>query len=120
MNPSILAASLVALILSVLIIRRFWLTACVEEYGFNALYYCQRKQLSVVTADEMSRLWPGYIMLFEIWHWDFSRYVIHQDHLEAMNAFISTEMERKDLDLSQLNRENDENSNQPPTDSTPP
>lgn len=119
MTPSILAASLVGLILSTLIIRRLWLTAKIEQYGFDALYYCQRNKLPIHVADEMSQLWPVSHMTMEIWHWDFSRYIIHQDHLEAMNAFISKEKERKDLDLDQLNRENDENSNQPPTDSTP-
>lgn len=113
MNPSALAAPLVTLILSVLIIRRLWLTAKIEQYGFDALYYCQRNKLPVHVADEMSQLWPISHITMEIWHWDFSRYIIHQDHLEAMNAFIAEEKERKDLDLDQLNRENGE-SGEPP------
>lgn len=122
MTTTTLAASLVGLILSVLIIRRLWLAACVEQYGFNALYFCQRNKLPIHVADEMSQLWPISHMIMEIWHWDFSRYVIHQDHLEAMNAFIAEEKERKDLDLDQLNRENDQSGEPPqggPSDDSP-
>lgn len=107
-----------------LLVRQLWLASQIEEYGFNALYYCQRNKLSVVIADEMSQIWPGHIMLLEIWRWDFSRYIVHQDHLESMNAFIASELARKDLDLARWEVENktlgEEPSDKPTDQSQPP
>lgn len=120
---TILSLSLASLILAVLLVRRLWLSAELERYGLNALYYCHKKQLSVVTADEMSQFWPLYHMLFEVWHWDFSRYIVHQDHLADMNAFIAEELERKDLDLEMFEVHSAAPPVQPPAapeDKTPP
>lgn len=98
--------AIIALTAATLLVRRLWLASQIEEYGFNALYYCQRNKLPVHIADEMSQIWPGYIMLLEIWRWDFSRYIVHQDHLSDMNTFITSELSRKDLDLARWEVEN--------------
>lgn len=98
--------AIIALIAVVLLVRRLWLMAELERYGLNALYFCQRNKLPVHVADEMSQIWPTFHILLEVWHWDFSRYVVHQDHLETMNTFISSELERKDLDLARWEVEN--------------
>lgn len=98
--------AIIALTSVVLLVRRLWLMAELERYGLNALYFCQRNKLPVHVADEMSQIWPTFHILFEVWHWDFSRYVVHQDHLETMNVFIAAELTRKDLDLARWEVEN--------------
>lgn len=100
-----LSLSLAGLIVSTLLIRRLWLLSKVEEYALNALYYCHKNKLSVVVADEMSQIWPVGHILLEVWRWDFSRYIVHQDHLEAMNTFIAGELERKNLALTEFEEE---------------
>ena len=105
-TPTLIAILAASLILALLLVRRLWLMAELERYGLDALYYCHRKQLSVVIADEMSLIWPTSQIILEVWHWDFSRYVVHQDHLADMKAFISEELGRKDLDLARWEVEN--------------
>lgn len=96
----------VSILLSALFVRRLWMFSKLEEYGLNALYYCHRNQVSAIVADEMSQIWPASHIMLELWNWDFSRYVVHQDHLIKMNEFISKELERKDLDLKRWEEEN--------------
>jgi hypothetical protein len=55
----------------------------------------------------MSQIWPISHILFEVWRWDFSRYIVHQDHFGAMTAFISKELQRKDLDLARWEEESE-------------
>jgi len=105
-NHVYIAVGLIVGVLFILLVRRLWLMAELEKYGLNALYYCQRNKLPVHIADEMSQIWPTFHILFEVWHWDFSRYVVHQDHLETMNVFIAAELARKDLDLARWEVEN--------------
>lgn len=116
MTTTILSMSLVALIAAILLIRRFWLLAKIEEYSLSALYFCHKTKTSVVIADEMFQLWSTTHMLFEVWRWNFSRYIVHQDHLEDMNAFIAIELERDDLDLAEFKGEEvDKKSDNEPT-----
>ena len=105
-TSTILAISFLSAALATLFVRRLWIVAELEKYNLNALYFLHRNKLSVIMADEMSHVWPYSHMLLEVWRWDFSRYVVHQDHLEVMNAFISSELERKDLDLARWEVEN--------------
>lgn len=114
-----LSLSLAGLIVLILLIRRLWLLSKVEEYALNALYFCHKNKLSVVVADEMSQIWPVSHILLEVWHWDFSRYVVHQDHLWAMNTFIAGELERKNLALTEFEDEQMGNGLGGPTGDTP-
>lgn len=98
--------AIIALTAMILLVRRLWLMAELERYGLDALYFCQRNKLPVHVADEMSQIWPTSHILLEIWCWDFSRYIVHQDHLSEMNTFITAELMRKDLDLSRWEAEN--------------
>lgn len=98
--------AIIALTAVVLMVRRLWIVAELERYGLDALYYCQRNKLPVHIADEMAQIWPISHILLEVWHWNFSRYVVHQDHLETMNVFIAAELARKDLDLARWEMEN--------------
>jgi hypothetical protein len=100
-----ISIALIAVALSVLLIRQLWLMSKIEEYTLNSLYFCHRNKLSTVVADEMSQIWPISHILFEVWRWDFSRYIVHQDHFGAMTAFISKELQRKDLDLARWEEE---------------
>ena len=115
---TILALSSLSLVLAILFVRRLWIKAELEKYNLNALYFLHRNKLSMVVADEMSHVWSYSHMLFEIWRWDFSRYIVHQDHLEVMNAFIASELERKDLDLERWEAENAPYTLQNPEEST--
>ena len=114
-----LSLSLAGLIVSILLIRRLWLLSKIEEYALNALYFCHKNKLSVVVADEMSQIWPVSHILFEVWRWDFSRYVVHQDHLEAMNTFVAGELDKKNLALTEFEEEQMRNGLGGPTGDTP-
>lgn len=117
-----LAILAIAILISTLFVRYIWLSSEVEKYSLNAVYYCHRKKLGIAVAQEMAEIWPiGYIIM-EIWRWDFSRYVVHQDHLEGMALFIHEELQRKDLDFARWEKENAPHEESPtePSQPTPP
>ncbi len=85
-------------------IRAHWLSYHVEQYRLNAAFYIWKSKKKDV-LEEMSRIWPYYLVMLEIWRWDFNRYVIHQDHLYEMEGYIAEALERSDLGWEEINGE---------------
>lgn len=86
------------ILLAVLLARSRWVIWQKDRYEACRLWYCFRTKQSEQVTHEMALLWPGSVMVFEIWRWDWRRYVVHQEHFDAMVPFIAAELRRNDLD----------------------
>jgi len=91
---------------AVIMIRNVWLTYNVEKYQFKTLHYLQMNpNLPPTVYGEMADLWPKSYLHWDWLHWDFSRYVVHQDHYQAMEEYMESQLDRKDLDIDTVRRE---------------
>lgn len=88
----------IPLFLLLLSLRVYWILWQVDTYTAKALYWTFRTKQTVEVTNEMSKLWPLYHMVFEMWNWSFQRYVIHQDHYLDMQDYIAQELKRNDID----------------------
>lgn len=86
-------------------IRRFWVMYSVESYQLKVFHYTTMNQLEEKMVMEMHQFWPVYYAYYEIWNWDFTKYIVHLDHYEKMKKFIDQELSRKDLDNDTFQRE---------------
>lgn len=91
------ALYLIPILTLLFLLRARWITWQLADYTAKSLFYCWRTKQGVVVADEMSQLWPGSYMLCEVWRWDFRRYVVYQDHFDAMMDFTVAQLLRNDL-----------------------
>jgi hypothetical protein len=89
-----------ALLLIYLSVRGRWVLWQIEAYKINALWYLSKTKQSKGVATEMSVIWPLTNILLEPWNWNFSRYIVHQDHLENMNEFMKRELEKPKLSVA--------------------
>lgn len=72
--------------------RILWLNYHIECYTVtSSLYITQTKQPESV-AREMAEMWPTQDMLWELWRWDFDRYIVSQDRLEDMLEWRDEEL----------------------------
>lgn len=90
-------------------VRGRWILWKVESYQLKVMWFCWRTKQSPETLREMLDLWPVNHMLFELWNWRFSRYVVHHDHLQRMDVFIEQELQRTDLSADVFSQEKDNN-----------
>ncbi len=91
--------TVLAALLLALIVRKHWINYHVQAYSFKSVYYLWKMGKTPDVAGEMSQLWPMSHMLFELWRWDFSRYIVYQDHYEEMEAFMGNETRLSDAQL---------------------
>ena len=92
--------------LSISTFRSFWVAKKIEEYQFKCLHYLtMNPKIDTLVGVEMAQLWPKFFVHWEWWNWDFSRYIIHHDHYEKMNAWFDVQLERDDLDEGVFHRE---------------
>jgi hypothetical protein len=86
-----------ALVGILIIIRRLWILANIETYTLTASWYCWRTKQPNYVTKEMGELWPTSYMFWEFWHWDFRRYIVHQEHHDAMVEQIVEDLSKTDL-----------------------
>ena len=89
------------LLFTLLTIRVGWLQWKLTDYYIKAIYFVCKAGLSIQAARDMSEIWPKWLILSEIWRWDFSRYVVHQDLYCDMNELIDSELKREDLSMAE-------------------
>lgn len=83
---------MLAALITIVLYRRIWLTHKIAEYEACVAAYCLRTAQSINVVAEMEQLWPQATMLFEIWRWDFGRYVVYQNHYAALAVFVEREL----------------------------
>lgn len=91
--------------LALFIVRVQWALAHLEMYTLNASYFCVKTKQPISVRQEMGEVWPKEWMLFELWRWDWKRYIIHHDHFYAMTAFIQRELARPHLSMLEMARD---------------
>ncbi len=87
-----------------LIVRNHWLAYRIQDHLFRVGYWARKTAPTQAVVTELCQLWPARFMLFEIWRWDFDRYIVAQDHLFDMDRFIDEELARTDLDWAAYNQ----------------
>lgn len=87
----------IALIVSILIIRYHWLNAKTEWITTAATHYVMRKNPTQEEIEQIVTMWPRSHQLFEIWRWDFSRYAVYPEAFGEMIKFAEKEMENSNL-----------------------
>lgn len=90
----ILAIAAITLLLA---IRGQWIVWQAERYGYLASYYCLRTRQSAEIVRDMTLVWPASRMLWELWNWDWRRYVVDHDSFDAMCVWMRQECQRTDL-----------------------
>jgi len=83
-------------------IRRHWLDHHLALFIIKGDFWARITHQSDEVVDEAIQFWPDSIMRWELWRWDWNRYVVHQEHLEAMNAFIDGELKRFNLGMGDI------------------
>jgi hypothetical protein len=94
---------IIAISITVLVyflVRSRWILWQIGVYQANALWYCNQTKQNQQTAEEMSVIWPINDIIVELWHWNFEKYVVYQDHLQDMSKFIEKELSKPKLDLT--------------------
>lgn len=86
------------------LVRIQWLAASLERYSFDVSYYCLKTQQSPEIRQDMAKLWPADRMLFELWRWDFRRYVVDHEQLDHMEAFLAEELSRPSVTMEEIER----------------
>jgi hypothetical protein len=64
------------------------------------VYYCWRTKASTEVAENLEQLWPNHYLYWELWRWNFDRYIVHQELAAEMMEFIAEEMENPNLDAA--------------------
>jgi hypothetical protein len=90
----------------VMVIRSIWVSQQVEEYQFKCLHYlAMNPELPPSVAVELADLWPKQWLYWDWIHWDFTRYVVHQDHYEDMTEYFDSQLARENLDITTIQKE---------------
>lgn len=82
--------------------RRLWLLSAVEEYALKAAYWVWRTDQSDQVRGEASQMWPINRIVWDSFHWTLRYYLVHQEHHDAMDAFIAEQLMREDLDMAAM------------------
>lgn len=94
---------LIAGITALLAVRAHWLRYHGDCYAICASWYIYRTKQGALALEAMDARLPGWYQLWEVWRWDYRRYVVDHDHHDAMTAFVAEELKRDDLDWSVFN-----------------
>lgn len=96
--------------LYILAIRKAWVDFHVQTIRFKATHFVWMKsgEIPKELAREIGQVWPWSYLYFEWWNWNFTRYIIHQDHYELMQEFMGEQLKRQDLNLETVQKELDE------------
>jgi len=74
------------------ILRGYWLTHQADRHSALVTYYCLTTRQGAVMADELTRVWPGALVLLDYpWHWDWCRYVIREDLYTDMMEWLAAQ-----------------------------
>lgn len=73
-------------------LRFCWLSWKIEDYTLCSQFYILQTHQSMEVAAEMAEIWTPKHMLWEVWRWDFDRYIVCQDHLDDMLAWRDEEL----------------------------
>lgn len=103
--PVLLTVAAAVLICS---IRDHWLAYCTERYVLIGDYWLRATGQPQSVAVEMAEFWPKSTMRLELWRWDFSRYVVYQDHLSDSMTFAVKACLRRELTLEEFYRRPDD------------
>lgn len=85
--------------------RSMWVAYKLEDYHFRATHYLTMNQLPAEVAHSMYETWGKEWMYWELWRWDFSRYIVDQEHYHGMLEYMDTQLARTDLDYETFRRE---------------
>lgn len=86
-------------------IRSFWVSWALEDYQMRSLTYLTLCRLDEEAGSDMGELWPRSYMYWELWRWDFRRYVIDHERYDLMVEWLDTQLARTDLSHDVLQRE---------------
>ena len=100
----LLIAGIFAVIL-IFAIRWHWLIWKTDRYLTLSTYWTIMTNQSPKVEADMMEIWPIFHTLFEIWRWDFNRYVVNQGLLADMEDWVDYQKSRPGLDWNQFAEE---------------
>lgn len=83
-------------------LRIEWLHWKTQVYVIKGEYWVRATRQSQRVVDDMGQLWPADWMKWELWRWDFGRYIVHRDHWDEAVAFTDSERQRENLSLAEF------------------
>lgn len=80
------------------IIRLRWIVWKLEDYRLKVLWFCVATKQKKEILQDMSQLWPITIMAFQLWNWNFRKYVVDQEKYDEMIEFLDNHGDQIILD----------------------
>ncbi|MES2307283.1 MAG: hypothetical protein V4507_00330 [Verrucomicrobiota bacterium] len=93
---------LIAALICIFSIRMAWIAHSVDLLVLNSFYWTLKTKQSSKVIGEITAFWPYFYMVMELWNWSFRRYVIHQDHFDAIKEFVREANGKEHLDFKEF------------------
>jgi hypothetical protein len=86
-------------------IRIHWILWKTERHSIMGSYWVIMTNQDEQTSMDLSAIWPFSYTVFELWRWDFGRYIVRQDLREEMEEWVLDQKARDNLTWERFNRE---------------
>lgn len=79
-------------LLFVFLVRDRWIKKEIKLYFTNLNWWANASDPSPQVRQESVLIWPYHYMFFELWRWNFRRYVVHHEHYDSVAEFVREEL----------------------------